>query len=49
MAKAALNQLIVTLANDFKKNNHPIGIVAFQPGYIKTRLTGYKGPVDIDE
>ncbi|CAI6339803.1 unnamed protein product [Periconia digitata] len=49
MAKAALNQLTVTLANDFKKNNHPIGIVAFQPGYIKTKLTGFKGTVDIVE
>jgi NAD(P)-dependent dehydrogenase (short-subunit alcohol dehydrogenase family) len=49
MAKAALNQLTVTLANDFKKSGHPIGIVAFQPGYIKTKLTGYKGPIDINE
>ncbi|KAF2797777.1 NAD(P)-binding protein, partial [Melanomma pulvis-pyrius CBS 109.77] len=43
------DQLTVTLANDFKKNGHPIGIVAFQPGYIKTKLTGFKGPIDIDE
>lgn len=49
MVKCALNQLTVTSANDFKKNGHPIGIVAFQPGYIKTKLTGFKGPVDIDE
>ena len=49
MAKAALNQLTVTLANDFKAKDHPVGIVAFQPGYVKTRLTGFMGDVDIVE
>ncbi|KAJ4369606.1 hypothetical protein N0V83_005368 [Neocucurbitaria cava] len=49
MAKAALNQLSVTLANGFKSNGYPISIVAFQPGYIKTKRTSYEGTIDIKE
>ncbi|KAK0666968.1 hypothetical protein QBC41DRAFT_304745 [Cercophora samala] len=41
MAKAAANQQVRTLALDLKRDNIPITTLAFEPGFIKTRLTDY--------
>lgn len=49
MAKAAANQQVKTLALDFQRDNIPISTLAFEPGFIKTRLTGWRGRIDIDE
>lgn len=49
MAKAALNQPTKTLDNDFRKNQQPISIISLEPGYIKTRLSLFRGNVDIEE
>jgi NAD(P)-dependent dehydrogenase (short-subunit alcohol dehydrogenase family) len=49
MAKAALNQQIVTLSREFEHNGDNITILALNPGYIPTRMTGFKGVVDIKE
>ncbi|KAF2832827.1 short chain dehydrogenase [Ophiobolus disseminans] len=49
MAKAALNQLTVTLANDFKARGYTIGVVALEPGAIQTRISKFNGDVDIVE
>ena len=49
MAKAAANQQVKTLSLDFQRANIPISTLAFEPGFIKTRLTGWRGRVDIEE
>ncbi|KAH8903089.1 short chain dehydrogenase [Coniochaeta sp. PMI_546] len=49
MAKAAPNQQVKTLALDFQRDDIPITTLAFEPGFIKTRLTGFRGRVDIEE
>lgn len=49
MAKAALNQQTKTLSRDFQTQGDDITIIALNPGYIPTRLTGFKGVVDIVE
>jgi NAD(P)-dependent dehydrogenase (short-subunit alcohol dehydrogenase family) len=49
MAKAAANQQVKTLALDFQRDNIPVTTLAFEPGFIKTRLTGWRGRVDIEE
>ncbi|KAK0721316.1 hypothetical protein B0T21DRAFT_414511 [Apiosordaria backusii] len=49
MAKAAANQQVKTLALDFQRDNIPITTLAFEPGFIKTKLTGWWGRVDIEE
>ncbi|KAH6634696.1 hypothetical protein B0J18DRAFT_453394 [Chaetomium sp. MPI-SDFR-AT-0129] len=48
MAKAAANQQVKTLALDFQRDNIPITTLAFEPGFIKTRFTGWLGRVDIE-
>ncbi|KAJ5755124.1 NAD(P)-binding protein [Penicillium manginii] len=49
MAKAAANQQVKTLALDFQRANIPASTLAFEPGFIKTKLTGWRGRVDIEE
>ncbi|KAK4141800.1 uncharacterized protein C8A04DRAFT_30645 [Dichotomopilus funicola] len=49
MAKAAANQQLKSLALDFQRDNVPITTLAFEPGFIKTKLTGWLGRVDIEE
>lgn len=49
MAKAAANQQVKTLALDFQRDNIPVTTFAFEPGFIKTRLTGWRGKVDMEE
>ncbi|KAI0542075.1 short chain dehydrogenase [Xylaria digitata] len=38
-----------TLAIDFKTAGLPVTTMAIDPGFIKTRLTGFRGTVDIKE
>ena len=49
MAKAAVNQQVKTLALDFQRDNIPVTTLALDPGWIKTRLTRWKGRDDIVE
>ena len=49
MAKSAENQQMRTLSIDLKKAKIPISTLAFEPGFIKTRLTRWKGHQDIVE
>jgi NAD(P)-dependent dehydrogenase (short-subunit alcohol dehydrogenase family) len=49
MAKAALNQQTVTLARDYAHADENITIIALNPGHIATKMTGFKGVVDMDE
>lgn len=49
MAKAALNQQTVTLARDFEHAGDGITVIALNPGYIATKMTGFKGVVDLVE
>jgi NAD(P)-dependent dehydrogenase (short-subunit alcohol dehydrogenase family) len=49
MAKAAVNAQTKTLAIDFKTTGLPVTTMAIDPGFIKTRLTGFRGTVDIKE
>ena len=49
MAEAAANQQVKTLALNFKRDKIPIRTLAFEPGFIKTKLTGWRGRVDIVE
>ena len=49
MAKSATNQQVKTLAVDFKRDGIPVSTIAFEPGFVKTRLTGWRGNDDIIE
>ena len=49
MAKAALNQMTVTLAQEYKDAADDIVILALDPGFIPTPTTGFKGTDDMDE
>jgi NAD(P)-dependent dehydrogenase (short-subunit alcohol dehydrogenase family) len=49
MAKAAVNSQTRTLAIDFKNAGIPVKTIAIAPGFIQTRLTGYRGTVNIKE
>jgi len=49
MAKSALNQQTVTLALDLKEAGHGITVMALSPGFIPTRLSKFKGHIDMDE
>jgi NAD(P)-dependent dehydrogenase (short-subunit alcohol dehydrogenase family) len=51
MAKAALNQQTKTIAQAFKNDSDgatPLTLITLEPGYVATRLTGWKGDTDID-
>lgn len=48
MAKAALNQQYKTIAQAFKEDPKMI-FLTLEPGYVATRLTGWKGEDDIEE
>jgi NAD(P)-dependent dehydrogenase (short-subunit alcohol dehydrogenase family) len=49
MAKAAPNQQTVTLARDYAHADDKITVIALNPGYIATKMTGLKGVVDMGE
>ena len=40
---------VKTLALDFQRHDIPVSTLAFEPGFIKTRLTAWRGRVDIEE
>lgn len=48
MAKAALNQQTKTVAQAFKDGDSKIIFLALEPGYLATRLTGWKGEDDME-
>lgn len=48
MAKAALNQQYKTIAQVFKEDPKMI-FLTLEPGYVATRLTGWKGEDDIEK
>lgn len=48
MAKAALNQQYKTIAQAFKEDPKMI-FLTLEPGYVATRLTGWKGEDDIEK
>ena len=48
MAKAALNQQYKTIAPAFKEDPKMI-FLTLKPGYVATRLTGWKGEDDIEK
>ena len=49
MAKAAMNQQTVTLARDYAHADEKITIIALNPGYIATKMTGFNRGVDMDD
>jgi NAD(P)-dependent dehydrogenase (short-subunit alcohol dehydrogenase family) len=48
MAKAALNQQTKTIAQAFKGYGNKIIFITLNPGYIATKLTGWKGEDDME-
>ena len=48
MAKSALNQQTKTIAQAFKEGDDKMIFVNLEPGYIATRLTGWKGDTDME-
>jgi hypothetical protein len=49
MAKSALNQQTKTLTLDFQRAGVPVMTAAIAPRFIRTRLTGFRRVVDIEE
>lgn len=49
MAKAALNQQNKTIAQAFKEGPDLMVCLALEPGYVPTRLTGWRGEDGLDE
>ena len=49
MAQIAARRQVRTAALDFQLEGIPVTTVAFEPGFIKTGLTGWRGCVDIGE
>lgn len=47
-AKAALNQMSVTMAREWEKEGRKSTIVCVEPGFLSTRLTGFDGEDDMD-
>jgi NAD(P)-dependent dehydrogenase (short-subunit alcohol dehydrogenase family) len=48
MAKAALNQQTKTIAQAFKADGDKMVFITLNPGYIATKLTGWKGEDDME-
>jgi NAD(P)-dependent dehydrogenase (short-subunit alcohol dehydrogenase family) len=48
MAKAALNQQTKTIAQAFNGGEDKIIFIALNPGYVATKLTGWKGEDDME-
>ena len=48
MAKAALNQQTKTIAKGFNGSGNSLIFITLNPGYVPTKLTGYKGTDDLD-
>lgn len=46
-AKAALNQMSVTMAREWEKEGLKSTIVCMEPGFLPTRLTGFNGEDDM--
>jgi NAD(P)-dependent dehydrogenase (short-subunit alcohol dehydrogenase family) len=49
MAKAALNQFAVTLANELKVQGSKIVVLSINPGFVATRLTNWDFDDNIEE
>jgi len=48
VAKAALNQGVVTMAREWEKEGRKVTMVCIEPGFLSTRLTGWDGVDDMD-
>lgn len=48
VAKAAANQMTVTFAREWERDGRNITIVCMEPGFLRTRLTGWDGVDDMD-
>ncbi|KUJ16431.1 NAD(P)-binding protein [Mollisia scopiformis] len=48
VAKASLNQVMVTFAREFENEGQNITVVCVEPGFLPTRLTGYDFVDDMD-
>ena len=49
MAKAALNQQTRTIAKGFEESGNTLIFITLNPGYVPTKLTGFKGTDDMDK
>lgn len=49
LAKTALNQQSMTLAQEFKDHGDNTTVLSLYPGYIPTKMTEYRGNVDMKE
>ena len=49
MAKAALNQGTMTIAQELKADGSNISFLSVNPGWIPTRMTSGKGDTDVVE
>ena len=49
LAKAALNQQTMTIAQELKANGHKISLMSVNPGWVPTRMTAGKGNTNIEE
>ncbi|KAF2810713.1 NAD(P)-binding protein [Mytilinidion resinicola] len=47
-AKAAANQITVTFAREWEKEGRNITVIAMEPGFVATRLTGWDYVDDMD-
>lgn len=48
VAKAALNQVMVTYVREFEKEGRNVTLVNVEPGFLPTRLTDYDSVDDMD-
>ncbi|OAL53779.1 NAD(P)-binding protein [Pyrenochaeta sp. DS3sAY3a] len=48
VAKAAANQMTVTLAREWEKEGRKVTVVCMEPGFVATRLTGWDFVDDMD-
>ncbi|KAM0418897.1 hypothetical protein ACHAPT_012162 [Fusarium lateritium] len=49
MSKAALNMMTVTMSKEFQHNGDNIAVLAFNPGYVATRMTNGRFRDNMDE
>lgn len=49
MSKAALNMMTVTMSKEFQQNGDNIAVLAFDRGYVTTRMTNGRFRDDMEE
>ena len=49
LSKGAFNNLIYTMASDFKKSSNPVISLGIKPGWVKTDMTGSHAPQEPKE